>query len=104
MCEAYRDDLMGLVDGELDESHRQKIESHLHQCSTCSSEFRRLKSLVTLADRCLFATSPEIEWNHYWQGVCRKMERRAKWHYWAAGAVFLVLTGNVMFFGFSHSV
>jgi anti-sigma factor RsiW len=104
VCEQYRDGLMALVDGELPEEERNGIESHVRTCPHCHHEYERFEQLNHLTHRCSFSTPPEIPWQDYYRGVCRKMESRASWVYWSAASLALVFSGSLMFLGFSHNM
>src|SRR4051794_24902507 len=43
-CEAYRDVLVDLSDGELPHDQSQVVENHLAECTNCRSELARLDS------------------------------------------------------------
>lgn len=103
MCEKYRVELMALLDGELNGPDLEDMEQHLHVCPHCNREYNRFQKLNHLACQLHFSPPRDVVWDHYWKGVCRKLETRANWIIWGAGSLFLVCAGTLMTFGFGNS-
>lgn len=91
---------MALLDGELPDDGRLRIEEHLHACPSCRAEYLGYRKLFKLSHQLLPAIRCEQEFNGYWDGVCRKMEKRGHWSNWKVVAVALALVGLLMIFGF----
>lgn len=101
ICEQYRNGVMALLDGELSDAERPEIETHLHQCPDCRTEYQRYRRLLDLS-RQLPPDSPcELQFQGYWAGVCRKLESKASWLNWNIAGVTLCLVGVLMVFGFT---
>lgn len=90
---------MALLDGEICDDEHAAVEQHVRTCRRCRCEYAQLQELNDLTSRLRFATPGEAVWNHYYSGVCRKIETRGGWALWSAGALLLVLTGVLMIFG-----
>ncbi|MGI8906289.1 MAG: anti-sigma factor family protein [Candidatus Sumerlaeaceae bacterium] len=94
---------MALIDGELPDNERDGVESHVRTCPHCNHEFERFEQLNHLTHRCSFTSPPDFSFQNYYRGVCRKLESQASWLHWSAASFLLVLSGTLMFFGFSHN-
>jgi anti-sigma factor RsiW len=103
VCEQYREGLMALIDGELPDSERDGVETHVRTCPHCHHEYERFEQLNHLTHLCSFPSPPDFSLQNYYRGVCRKLESQASWLYWSAASLVLVLSGSLMFFGFSHN-
>jgi predicted anti-sigma-YlaC factor YlaD len=103
VCERYREAMMAFLDDELPEVEKPDLETHLQNCPCCNHEFRSYQKLNTLACQCQFMCPGDVVSQEYWTRVCRKMEQRAAWTHWAAGAILLLLIGNLMIFGSAHN-
>lgn len=100
MCERYRELLMKLVDNELQEVERRDVEVHLLECPDCKAEYETYRKLAQETTQTLhqFLPRPSEEvWDHYYDGVCRRMRSAASWTIWGAVAVFLIVVANVLF-------
>jgi len=103
ICERYRESLMALLDNELPESERHNVMLHLQECHECRTEYEELRNLVGQLNTLRFpAPKPEF-WDDYYQGVCERMQRSARWGIWGAAAVGLLILANVLFFAFPAS-
>lgn len=101
ICEGYREGLMALLDGELTESERPRIEDHLCHCPECHDEYQRYEKLLRLTRNFHYPEIPrELRRRHYWGGICRRLRSRNMWACWIAAACGLIIAGNLMIFGF----
>ncbi len=102
VCDQYREEMMALLDGEVEEKDRAGIESHVLICPECRCELDRFERLNRLTDGIRFSAPGDLVWEHYYSGVCRKLEAAGGWVVWSAGSLLLVATGSLMLFGFSQ--
>ncbi len=98
MCERYREALMGLLDNEIPEAERRDVELHLHECPDCQAEYREFQRLASLTNSLKFPEPSAEVWDHYYDGVCRRMRRVGPWFMWGGISVALLLAAQVLFF------
>lgn len=98
MCERYREAVMGLVDNELSDQERRDVELHLLECPDCKAEYEQFRQLVHLTNSLEFPQPHPMIWDHYYEGVCRRMHRAASWGLWGGLSVGLLGLANVLFF------
>lgn len=101
VCEEYRDGIMALLDGEIEEPQRAVVEYHVQTCPHCRCEYARFQQLTALTSRVHFRSPEQTIWTLYYSCVCHKIALSGGWVLWSAGALLLILTGMLMMFGFS---
>jgi anti-sigma factor RsiW len=104
MCHQYREKVMLLADGELADPDRAETQEHLRVCPECLKEYQQLTRLGDLVCHHSFREPRGEFWGAYYRGVCGKMSRRARYHYWALASFSLVAAGNLMFLSFPDSI
>src|SRR5216683_8397658 len=67
-------DLIPYLRGELDERGRQKVETHLRQCSRCRTSSETYRSLVEQLSESI-SQPPPIDWSIYRAQVDRKLDQ-----------------------------
>jgi anti-sigma factor RsiW len=88
---------MGLLDNELPEEVRKDVVTHLHECPECKAEYASFRELARLTNS-LKPPSPDPSvWDHYYEGVCRKMRKSAYWAWWGGLAVACVVAAASLF-------
>jgi len=103
MCERYNELLMGLLDGELSDAERRDVELHLMECPDCRTEYREFQKLAHLTSSLRFPEpNPEV-WDHYYEGVCRRMRGITSWGVWGALSIALLGAANFLFFALPAS-
>lgn len=90
--------MMALLDGELPESERTCVESHLQTCPQCQADYERFEQLSFLTTLSPPSPPSDFDWQYYYRGVCRKLETRASWTSWSFASLLLVSTGTLLFF------
>ena len=103
MCDRSREDLMGLVDGELCGDDRRRVEQHIDQCNECREELHRFQKLSCLTGQLHLPSNSELSERGYWCGICRKLNTSKSLPTGIVGALSLVVVGNLLFFGFGKS-
>lgn len=93
-CRDYKPLLMGLIDGELDEEQRDKIESHLSFCSQCRREINEFRNLEEVAEQMNFIQPEEAAWEAYWAGIYNRIERKLAWILVSLGTILLLGYGG----------
>ncbi|MGB9691016.1 MAG: zf-HC2 domain-containing protein [Candidatus Sumerlaeaceae bacterium] len=104
MCERYREALMGLLDNELPKAERKDVELHLQECPDCQAEYREFQRLASLLSTVKFPEPSQEVWDHYYEGVCRRMRGVGPWYLWGAISIALLLLAQVLFFLVTPSV
>jgi predicted anti-sigma-YlaC factor YlaD len=99
VCEEYRVEMMGLLDGELLPARRNEIMAHLDHCCGCRGEFEHYTRLASLTRQLHFRALPKCECEYYWASVCEKLQTRYGWRMWFAGSGALMGAGALMIFG-----
>ena len=81
-CAAVRAGLSAYIDGELRESRRRRLESHVGVCQRCSAELQRLQILDDHLRRGLAVSLPGPDADRFWNSVERKIEEVGVPRWW----------------------
>lgn len=103
-CDAIREQLGALIDGELAAGERAAIESHLRLCPACAAEHDALTKLAAELAECAPVTVPETLWPAIESGLDARRSVRTGWfarqhawrpvpRFWAAAASVLLVIG-----------
>ncbi len=92
-CQKFKELLAGLQDGELEESQRLEVETHLKRCADCREELARLEKVKEVTGKVQYNDLPLEVWDSYWQSLYRRVERGASWVLISLGAALLLGTG-----------
>ena len=72
-CRTYKKMMPDAYYGELAPAAQEKFDSHLNQCSTCFTEWRRLKSTLGLMDEPV-AQEPDARfWDEFTDRLTEKL-------------------------------
>lgn len=96
-CQAYQDLMMAFLDGELDESERQRFQSHLDECPACTQAFEEFRHLKDVTDTITLAEPEDQIWDSYWNQVYNRVERSLGWILFSLAATALIIYGGFHF-------
>jgi len=91
--EDYAIEMMGYLDGELDEEHRRRFEEKLAADPELAAELARYRRLNELTGAMQFREPSDLEWQHFWNRLYNRLERRAGWIFVIAGAALVLAYG-----------
>ncbi len=93
-CEEAGILLNGLVDDQLGEDERTRLEVHLSTCARCRAELERLKRLEGLMKRVTLPRLPDEAWDEHWRHVYNRLERGTGYVLVGLGAILLLGWGG----------
>jgi predicted anti-sigma-YlaC factor YlaD len=89
-CEDIKIAMMALIDGELSEDDKIKVNVHLEKCPSCAKEFESFQSLKQETETMKLAKLPDEYWDDYWERVYNQLERGFGWILFSIGAVIVI--------------
>ncbi|MHC4471765.1 MAG: zf-HC2 domain-containing protein [Planctomycetota bacterium] len=92
-CKKALENLMGYLDGELDDDTRSLVQTHLEGCAECRREEQAYRRLNEMTDSIEFVEPTEAEWQAHWRQIYNRMERGVGWFLLSTGGLLLVLYG-----------
>ncbi|MBN1222660.1 MAG: zf-HC2 domain-containing protein [Candidatus Aminicenantes bacterium] len=104
-CKKYREQIVLYLYGDLSETERADLESHINGCRRCAQELASTKHMFRLLDETKEESIPEADWEKCWSTVRevitagKKIEKRnkpfmfPKWVYAGASLVVIFVLG-----------
>lgn len=92
-CEAFQENMMAFLDGELPPETRAAFESHLSVCDTCAGEFSAFSELQEELKMMTFKEPSEAELERYWGSIYNRIERGTGWVLFSVGSILLLCYG-----------
>jgi len=89
----YRIEMMGYLDGELDDERRRRFERKLADDPSLAAELARYRRLTDLTDAVRFEEPSDLEWQDFWNGLYNRLEHRTGWIFVLVGAVLVAAYG-----------
>ena len=89
--------LSGLIDGELTQQQRQRVELHCEQCAECREELERLRALRARTGAARLSEVGEDKWRETMQDTGTRSTRAIGWLLLVAGAAAL---GGIVIYEF----
>ncbi len=102
-CREYELLMMRLLDGEISESDRARLESHLKSCADCARAMKEYGEIVSTTANVRMKEPPREEWELYWASVSNRIERTAAWSVISLGLAIVAAFLVVWFVGFISS-
>ena len=91
--EDYLIEMMGYLDGELDEDRRRRFERKLAEDPELAAELARYRRLQDLTGSLQFKEPSDLEWQDFWNGLYNRLEHKAGWIFLVVGALLLAVYG-----------
>ena len=89
----YRIEMMGYLDGELDENRRRRFERKLAEDPSLAAELARFRRIADLTDAVEFEEPTDLEWQDFWNGLYNRLERRTGWIFVIVGTLLVTAYG-----------
>ncbi len=86
-CSTVLARLGAYVDGELGQARRQRVESHLGSCQSCSAELDRLRRLRDQLHRSMAVSLSGQDAGRFWEHVERKIREAKAPRWWTLDRV-----------------
>jgi hypothetical protein len=104
-CKKYREQIVLYHYGDLSESERTELESHIGVCRECAHDFADTKEVLNLLNESKEEQVPEADWNKCWNTVSTDIALKVKkpeskklslfpgWVYAGAGLILIFVLG-----------
>ena len=92
-CPGWEARLSGYLDKELTEAEAREVEAHLETCPAYRRELEKQEQLLEVTDAMRFLKPPGELWEHYWDHIYNRLERRVGWIFLSIGAIILAAWG-----------
>ncbi len=89
----YLIEMMGYVDGELDDERRRRFEEKLASDPELAAELSRYQRMSELTGAMEFQEPTDLEWQDFWNRLYNCLERKTAWILLVLGAVLVTAYG-----------
>lgn len=93
-CHESKEQLMGYLDGELNEEQKKLLEQHLSQCSDCKQELEDFRRLIAVTSDVTLREPEQKLWDQYWSNLYNRLERGIGWILFSVAAISLLIWGG----------
>jgi len=93
-CKDYKDLIMGYLDGELADSQKRDLETHIQTCANCRKEMSDFRRLIAITDEVTLMEPEDKLWEQYWGGIYNRIERGIGWIAFSLAAIVLLIVGG----------
>ncbi len=90
-CENLEELLSGYIDGELNDSDRQRVKQHLAECHQCAMKVIEMNELRHQIGHIQFQDPPPELWDEHAKGLFETSTRGLGWLLYVVGGILYVL-------------
>lgn len=91
--EDYTIEMMGYIDGELDEARRKRFEEKLAGDPELAAEYEKYARLTELTGSLTLQEPSDLEWQDFWNVLYNRLEHRTGWVLLLIGALMVAIYG-----------